>query len=170
MASPFKLSTALASTYGQRMLKLNLGLRLSFSHIFVPFSALIFSEDSIFDVSTRKRRLKISLKWLLHLPSASSCQYMEPLRHFRDLTYLTRRRQSTPHDIMHHEILWDLWGAHINTITGFLKFGPATVHCEVVPSTTSPCCTRAVFMVCNISLTRMTGSSFHRITFSTSIV
>ncbi len=60
-ASPFKLSTALASTYGQRMLILNLGLRLSFSHIVVPFSALIFSEDFIFDVSTLNDTLQISL-------------------------------------------------------------------------------------------------------------
>ncbi len=104
------------------MLKLNLDLRRSFSHIFIvadiphPILGADFLERYNLSVSIRQRRLTddstglsvtgntmpCSLQCLSHLPSASSCRYTELLRKFPDLTNLTRTHQSPPHDIMHH--------------------------------------------------------------------
>ncbi len=84
-------------TYGQRLLKLNLGLRRSFSHIFIgadiphPILGADFLERFNLSVSIRQRRLTddsiglsvtdntmpCSLQCLSHLPFASSCRYTE---------------------------------------------------------------------------------------------
>ncbi len=109
-------------TYGQRMLKLDLGLRRSFPHIFIvadvphPIIGADFLERLNLSLSVRRRCLTddstglsvtgntipCTFQCLSHLPSPSPCPYTAMLRKYPILTNVTRTRDSPPHDVAHH--------------------------------------------------------------------
>ncbi len=104
------------------MLKLDLGLRRSFSHVFIvadvphPIIGADFLERFNLSLSVRRRCLTddstglsvtgntipCSFQCLSHLPSPSPCPYTALLRKYPNLTNLTRTRDSPPHDVVHH--------------------------------------------------------------------
>ncbi len=104
------------------MLKLDLGLRRSFLHVFIVADVLhpIISADFLehFNLSLCVRRrcltddstglsvtgntIPCSFQCLSHLPSPSSCPYSALLRKYPNLMNVTRTRDSPPHDVVHH--------------------------------------------------------------------
>ncbi len=108
-------------TYGQRMLKLDLGLCCSFPHVFIvadvphPIIGADFLErlnlslrvrgrcltDDSTGLSVTGNTIPCLFHCLSHLPFPSPCPSTALLRKYPNLTNVTRTRDSPPHDFVH---------------------------------------------------------------------